>query len=256
MLPRMRTILTAALGDQVRGSAAFRVSARYSSLQGLCGKRHVRPGVHVPKFRRGRKGHHRVDLTPAQRALVAEALSRSPEAVRLGIIVIPAEVRSLAESFSDLTFTAGNAVRRPYDTTHRSPQSDFLATTAETGVQGAQAGRVLRVLRVALTTTATDRIQQAAGGAAGAYYLPCEVVVATVYSQLYLAIPPAPSFGYTIIDSRHSQEAYVPAASLGGPIGIVRSPRHGTPAFARWLIETHATRRAVSSAWRAASNKQ
>jgi hypothetical protein len=79
------------------------------------------------------------------------------------------------------------------------------------------------------------------------------LVVATVFTRLHVAIPPVPSFGYTVIDTRHSQEAYIPASRLGGPIGIVRSPRHGTPAYANWLIETHATRRAVDSAWRSAT---
>jgi hypothetical protein len=51
-----------------------------------------------------------------------------------------------------------------------------------------------------------------------------------------------PSFGYTALDVRRSIETYVPACSLGAPVGIVRSPREATPGHVHWIIETHATR--------------
>jgi hypothetical protein len=56
-----------------------------------------------------------------------------------------------------------------------------------------------------------------------------------------------PSFGYTAIDLRFFIETYIPAADLGGPIGIVRSPRALTPRHINWLVETHAT--SGTTAW-------
>jgi hypothetical protein len=68
--------------------------------------------------------------------------------------------------------------------------------------------------------------------------IPGELVVANVFNVLEVAHP---SFGYTAIDMRYFHEAYISAAGLGGPIGIVRSPRALTPRHIHWLIETHAT---------------
>jgi hypothetical protein len=176
-------------------------------------------------------------------------------ALRLNIVVHAADISEQVEVFTASRFRAGNAYRLPYGASDgrnriaKSRQSDFIATAAETGVAGAQAGRILHVIRSWLTKLAVDRIRLAVGPGVDCT-IPGEVVVATVFNHIHVGVPAMPSFGYTVIDTRHSQEAYVPAARIGGPVGIVRSPRAGSPAHAHWIVETHATRKAMNAAWR------
>ena len=69
----------------------------------------------------------------------------------------------------------------------------------------------------------------------GAAYqeLPTEYVKA----QLFTAAEPA--FGYTTIDASDYHCKFIPVDCVGAPVGIVRSPRIGTAANCRWVIETH-----------------
>jgi hypothetical protein len=230
--------------------------------------RRTRAETKLPKFRANRPGHRRIVLTQAQAGAAAAALSRHPDARRYNVVrarpprlsphallrqvIAGPDVHLAAEAFYATAFQAGGAVRFPFRaagvhagriTSEHSQQCDFQATARETGVANALAGRVLYAVRVSLTHTALARIRLQVGPE-NVCDVSGELVLANVYNVPSVAHR---SFGYTAIDNRYFQEAFIPAVSVGGPIAIVRSPRALTPRHIHWVIETHATSR--TEAW-------
>jgi hypothetical protein len=265
-----RNIQTAAMDNEGMGedesptkqqaAARARIHKRFENMPGLARERannRQLPLVRVPKFRKGRDGHLRVTLSDNERASVARAMTRSKTARSAGYVVRSDEVCVTAIRFDRSRITAGHAYREPHPFGQADPnpattkfkseattRSDFLATEIETGVAGAVAGRMLHTIAVQLTHQGAERAREQQAG--------CDDLVRfnLIYARVFHQVDAThPSFGYCAFDFRVSVNTHIAATDVGGPVGLVRSPRHNTPPHLFWVIESNQTN-PKSASWR------
>jgi len=241
-----------------RSSAGHRIAAKQRTFTGFAQRTRAQVKKGFPAFRRTSRGHEQVRLTVFDQGALARAVNASPVAVRLGINV-PAEKISIMVGSRTPLIT----LNEPAPTRHSSSFiycvtqaqrftcevdcAGFRRSTHAAAELGHKRGKLSR--RDAFLVTShgrddRDLLRSAAVGRCVDFYrisftgaayqgLPTEYVKA----QLFTAAEPA--FGYTTIDASDYHCKFISVDCVGAPVGIVRSPRVGTAASCRWVIETH-----------------